>query len=58
MTEVLAPPKLAGVISTSTLTLLHHLRRKSTRVKLSSTKSKSKIGTKQKKMKLRLRRMS
>jgi hypothetical protein len=47
------------VISTSTPTLLHHLRHnKSTRVKLSPTKSKSKTGMKRMKMKLRLGTMT
>jgi hypothetical protein len=57
--KVLAPPKLEEAISTSTPTLLHHLRRhKSARAKLSPTKSKSKARMKRMKMKPRLRRMS
>jgi hypothetical protein len=49
------PVKAVEVTTTLTPT---HLHRKSTRAKLSSTKSKSKIGMKQKKMNPRLRRAS
>jgi hypothetical protein len=52
------PVKAVEVTTNLTPTHLHHLHRKSTRVKLSSTKSKFKIGMKQKKMNPRLRRAS